>query len=201
MKIQRHQPQPPAPGEPRQAGFTLIEVLIAMMVLTVGLLGLVGMQLRMVDSEIESYQRSQALLLVRDMADRVSTNRSALSAYTSAAPKTSPVGAGMTCPTVTTTSTLSARDIRQWCLALQGAAETRGGSSVGGLTGGRGCIERLGTTSRYMVTVAWQGQLPLTPPPDSVACGKDLYDGSTGSQCTSDRCRRVVTMVVNIATL
>jgi type IV pilus assembly protein PilV len=186
-----------------EQGFTLIEVLIAMLVLSVGLLGLVGLQTRLVDSEIESYQRSQALLLLRDMADRLATNRTttALGQYTAGAPVTSPVGAGSTCPSASSSSALSARDLRAWCLALQGQAETLSSAAVGTLTGGRGCIEQLGSSTRYQITVAWQGQMSLSAPPSSVACGKNSYDGSTGAACTADRCRRVVTTVVNIGAL
>jgi hypothetical protein len=51
------------------------------------------------------------------------------------------------------------------------------------------------------VTVAWQGMAPISAPPETVACGLNLYDGGTGSVCTDDLCRRVVTTVVRIPTL
>jgi type IV pilus assembly protein PilV len=50
-----------------------------------------------------------------------------------------------------------------------------------------------------MITVAWQGIVPLSAPPASVSCGKDSYNGSAG--CVNDLCRRVVTMLVRMATL
>jgi type IV pilus assembly protein PilV len=61
-------------------------------------------------------------------------------------------------------------------------------------------VQDLGT-GEFMITIAWQGMVPLSAPPATVPCGKDQYDlgGTTG--CVSDRCRRVITTVVRIASL
>ena len=52
----------------RQAGTSLVEVLVTIVITAIGLLGLAGMQSRLQTSEMESYQRAQALLLLEDMA-------------------------------------------------------------------------------------------------------------------------------------
>jgi type IV pilus assembly protein PilV len=101
----------------------------------------------------------------------------------------------MTCPT--TTATRQEIDSLQWCTALQGAAEIASGSKAGAMIGARGCVEQL-PNNEYLITVAWQGLAPVSTPPSSVACGKNQYNGSN---CTADRCRRVVTTIVRIATL
>ncbi|MDE2388510.1 MAG: type IV pilus modification protein PilV, partial [Betaproteobacteria bacterium] len=62
-------------------GVSLIEVLVTMVVLAVGLLGLAGLQIRLQSSELESYQRTQALILLEDMTNRISTNRANAAAY------------------------------------------------------------------------------------------------------------------------
>ncbi len=54
-----------------QEGATLIEVLIAIVVLSIGLLGLAGLQATSVQSNHSAYQRSQATLLGYDLADRM----------------------------------------------------------------------------------------------------------------------------------
>lgn len=59
----------------RQHGATLIEVLIAVVVLSIGLLGLAGLQATSVKSNHSAYQRSQATLLAYDLADRMRANR------------------------------------------------------------------------------------------------------------------------------
>lgn len=178
----------------RQDGSSLLEVLVTVIIIAVGLLGLAGLLGRLHTSEMEGYQRAQAVILLEDMVHRIDANRKAASAYVTTAD--SPLGAGMSCPSAA--GTLQQRDASQWCAALQGAAEKTGTSNVGAMIGGRGCIEDLGN-SEYMVTVAWQGMGAVSAPPDSVACGKDLYNDNAA--CASDRCRRVVTSIVKIAPL
>ncbi|HEY0563491.1 MAG TPA: prepilin-type N-terminal cleavage/methylation domain-containing protein, partial [Methylophilus sp.] len=51
----------------KQQGSTLLEVLITIVILAIGLLGLAGLQSRLHVSEMESYQRAQALVLLNDM--------------------------------------------------------------------------------------------------------------------------------------
>lgn len=172
----------------------MIEVLVTIVILAIGLLGLAGLQARLQASELESYQRTQALILLNDMANRVASNRSNAASYATGA--ASPLGTGMTCPT-STTSTLN-RDKSEWCSALKGAAETISTNNVGAMIGGRGCIEALGS-NEYLLTVAWQGTTPTLAPPASVACGKDNYNGSGG--CINDLCRRAVTTIVRIANM
>ena len=190
---------PCAAAGQRQRGVLLIEVLVTLVIVSIGLLGLAGVQIHIQRAELDAYQRSQALLLLSDMVSRISTNRSHASSYLVAV--SSPLGAGASCPTGT--ATVAQLDLAEWCNALQGAAETVvvGGvtATVGGLVNGRGCIENL--SGDYLVTVAWQGQVALSPPPASVACGAGRYNGSTGSDCADDRCRRVVTTLVRLADL
>lgn len=179
-----------------QQGVSMIEVLVTLFILTLGLLGLVGLQARLQISELESYQRAQALLLLNDMANRIANNRNTASSYITE----NPLGSGMTCETVSSSSTRQQIDSSEWCNALQGAAETISDSKVGAMVGGRGCIEDLGN-NEYMITVAWQGMAPLSAPPASVSCGLNSYNGPAGNSCNDDLCRRTVTTIVRIATL
>jgi type IV pilus assembly protein PilV len=181
-----------------QQGFSLIEVLVTMVILSIGLLGIVGVQSRLQTSEIEAYQRAQALLLVNDMASRIAINRNAAANYVIDVGL--PLGAGMTCTALPITPTRKEIDFFEWCEALQGAAETLAGSDVGAMVGARGCVEDLGG-GEYLVTVAWQGLVPLIAPPASVACGLNSYNGPPGSTCSDDRCRRLVTTIVRVANL
>ncbi len=179
-----------------QSGTSMIEVLVTIIILAIGLLGLAGLQSRLQASEMEAYQRAQALILLNDMASRIATNRAKAVAYVTGT--TNSLGAGMTCPTAV--STQQEIDAGEWCEALQGAAETSSDDSkVGAMLGGRGCVEDLGGGS-YRVTVAWQGLTPIAPPPVAVACGKDSYD-TAGTACTADRCRRAIATIVRIAKL
>lgn len=58
------------------AGFTLIEVLVAVLVLSIGLLGLAGLQAASLRQNHSAYLRSQASLLAYDMLERMRGNRS-----------------------------------------------------------------------------------------------------------------------------
>jgi type IV pilus assembly protein PilV len=99
------------------------------------------------------------------------------------------------------TATRQEADLTEWCNQILGASETdTGGGAVGAMVGGRGCVEALGG-NEYLVTVAWQGLIPISAPPPEVACGQDEYDGGAGSQCVNDLCRRVVTTVIRIPEL
>lgn len=177
-----------------QGGVTMIEVLVTIVIMAFGLLGLAGLQSRLQVTEIESYQRAQALMLLNDMAARISTNRRNAASYASA----TEWGFGATCPVVAATGTQAEKDVGEWCNALQGAGETLSGSRVGAMVGGRGCVENLGA-GQYMITVAWQGLAPISAPPASVACGAGQYAG--GGACVGDLCRRAVTTIVRIAPL
>ena len=179
-----------------QRGALMIEVLVTIVICVIGLWGLTKVQSRLQMSEVESYQRSQALMLLEDMGTRIELNRINAASYVTGS--ASPVGVGMTCSSSTTT--LAQRDDGEWCGLLQGAAETSSTSAkVGAMIGARGCVENIGT-NQYMITVAWQGMSPLTAPPSSVACGTNSYD-ATGTACVSDLCRRTITTVVRIGNL
>jgi type IV pilus assembly protein PilV len=176
-----------------QRGTSLVEVLVTMVILAIGLLALAGLQARLHVLQIESYQRAQALIIVRDMASRIANNRYAAANYDTAGS----LGTGAACPTAT--ATRQQADITEWCNAIVGASETLGGGNVGTLVGGRGCVEDLGG-DEYLVTVAWQGLAPISAPPARLTCGQNQYDGA-GTQCVNDLCRRVVTTVIRIPTL
>jgi len=55
-------------------GFTMVEVLVAVIVLSVGLLGLAGLQAASLRNNQQSYMRSQSILLVNDIAERMRAN-------------------------------------------------------------------------------------------------------------------------------
>lgn len=181
------------PSPKSGTGFTLLEILITLIILAVGMLGLANLQSKIHITEVESYQRAHAVLLLQDMVDRMNSNRTpdALAVYTNAAvlgtdADGKPV-ADADCAAVAVApnaalKALACTDRNQWNSALQGASEQRLGSSSGGMIGARGCIQQLQapdatpgvcTPGVYRVTVAWQG-LHKTRKPD-LACGAGLF--------------------------
>jgi type IV pilus assembly protein PilV len=61
----------------RSAGFTLLEVLVAILVLAIGLLGMARLQMTGMKSNHSAYLRSQASLLAYDITERMRANRNA----------------------------------------------------------------------------------------------------------------------------
>lgn len=57
------------------AGFSLLEVLVALFVLSIGLLGLAALQTTGIRFNQQSYQRTQATLQAYEIIDRMRTNR------------------------------------------------------------------------------------------------------------------------------
>jgi len=64
----------------RSRGFTLLEVLVAMVVLSIGLLGLSGMQTTSLRNNHSAFLRSQATVVTNDILDRMRANRDSAAA-------------------------------------------------------------------------------------------------------------------------
>lgn len=61
-------------GKGQSSGFTLIEALVALLVLSIGLLGLAGLQLHALQYAHSSYQRTLVNMQALDMAERMWTH-------------------------------------------------------------------------------------------------------------------------------
>ncbi len=184
----------------RQRGFLLIEVLVALLITTVGLLGLAKLQATAQQAEIESYQRSQALVLVNEVVEHINANRYAANcfAFTTSAASGTPYlgadGADHAAAPVCASGTNPAAAVNAmtlWDQLLKGAAESSGGAQIGAIVGARGCVSFDAATNTYTVAVAWQGITDTVTP--AVACAKGLYGAETK--------RRVVSSTLQIANL
>ncbi len=183
----------------RQSGFTLIEILVALVVLLVGMMGAAGLMVRTVQQEVESYQRLQALNLLQDMVDRINANRLVASCYSYG-----DVGAsfGQQAAAIEACATGSseqnsrvAADLQSWHESLLGVSEQDAdNNNVGAMIGARGCIRQLDAAQRtYRVTVAWQGMSESAAPAADNLCGKDQYG--------DEKLRRTVSAIVRIGIL
>lgn len=100
-------------------GFTLLEVMVAMIILAIGLLGLAGLQAISLTRNNESNFRQQAALLAYDIADRMRANIAGVrdpslgnnSSYHMMGVNL-PSSATVTCPC--TPAQLAAKDLIEW---------------------------------------------------------------------------------------
>lgn len=164
----------------KQTGTSLIEILVAVFVVSVGLLGVARMELLSKQSGYEAIQRTTASMLAHDMMEKIRANPSSLVNYSSivvgdggvATPGTNCAAAN--CPTAAEIATY---DIWQWEQMLMGATETSGGNNTGGLVEPRGCVSGpAGGAGAYTIAIAWRGNTPMSNPTSS-DCGEglDLY--------------------------
>ncbi len=175
----------------------MIEVLVTLLIVTFGLLGLAGLQLKLQSSEMESYQRAQALVLLNDMSERIVTNNGNAASYVSS----SAIGTGDTEPASCTGLAAGsvARDLCEWSNELKGSAETvTGAGNVGAMVGARGCITQVQAANPasgvclpgiYQVAVAWQGIVKTAAP--AISCGQTQYGSDEGY-------RRVISRIVTV---
>ena len=66
------------PSRKQQSGFSLIEVLVALIILAIGLLGLASLQMTSLKFNTDAYLRTQATTLAYDIIDRMRINNAAV---------------------------------------------------------------------------------------------------------------------------
>lgn len=173
-------------------GATMLEVLVAILILSVGLLGAASLQSRTQTAEIEAFQRAQAIVLLQSMVDRINANRKNADEYVTAAP----LGTGSTL-NCAAPATVALKDQCEWSNELLGTSETKSAGTVklGAMIDARGCITNPVTTMPREVAVAvtWQG-LQGTVAPAATSCGQGLYGAD-------DRFRRAVVARITIGCL
>ncbi len=134
-------PRSQARGHRRSRGFSLVEALVALLVLSIGLLGIAGLQLTGMRNNQAAYLRSQAVVLADDILERMRANRGTLAAYAVALGDDPPATPG----------TMAETDLRAWLLTL-GAL----------LPGGDGAITVDGANNRVTVTTQWRERSAVT---------------------------------------
>ena len=187
-------------GRRRDArGSSLIEVLIAVFVLSVGMAGVSTLNVQSKRANHEALQRTTASHLARDIVERMRANRSALDRYVGT------VGGQTTAPAIDCVTSpcdprrLAQFDLTEWARGLSGAEESYGGGAAGGLMQATGCIDGPadGTSGIYTVAIAWRGRSALSDPRlHACGSGSGSYDDSDGNP---DVYRRVLVLALFMA--
>ena len=136
----------------RVRGVSLIEVLVTVVILSIGLLGIAGLQASGTKFNHGAYTRSQATSLAYDIADRMRANRAValLGDYGIGLADAAPAGAGV-----------REVDLQEWKAALAGRLPA-GQGRVTGLGGGLVEIEVRWDNSRLQNEAALDGMVVRT---------------------------------------
>lgn len=146
-------------GNRRSRGFTLLEVLIAVVILGVGLLGLAGLLMVSVRTNQSAYLRTQASFLAQSMADRMRGNSFAIwnGGYNIAIAAGGTAGTSATCPC--TATQIAARDIFWWSQEMRtflpNASATIQCARAGGAVGTPRAAFRVTYDGTCTITMTW----------------------------------------------
>lgn len=134
----------------RQSGFSLLEVLVTLVILSVGLMGLAFLQAQGMQLSTGAYARTQASYLTNDIIDRIRLNPGNIAGY-----ETTPSFTPGTC--TTTTGVDAENDLNCWFEGLRGA-----------LPGGEGDIDVNAASREVTVIVRWRERPAGRADPDEL---------------------------------
>ncbi len=132
-----------------QSGFTLIEVLISMVIVSIGVLGLAGIQLTGLRNNQSSFFRTQATQLAYDITDRMRANPPGLDNgdYNNQAATADDCEAN-----VCTSAQMAGYDLAQWNQAIQALPLGAGTVCVDSTPATAACDD---TGESYVIRVSW----------------------------------------------
>lgn len=178
----------------RQHGFSLIELLVSLVVFSIGLLGVAGLQVVSKSSSYEALQRTIASQVADGIFEDMRTNGPGINIYTAA----NDLGGGSlnglpvaNCRDINTPCSPSQKavhDLWYWERIVDGAQDMGVQGEAGGILSPTVCIDGPGAGGAgvYSVSVAWRGSAELSNP-DLSQCG-----AGTGKYGSGDAYRRVL---------
>ena len=135
MRTMRAIRTPPRAARRAHAGVSLVEALVALLVLSIGLLGLANLQLTAIRNAHSAHLRSQASILAQDILDRIRANRANATAYNIALSAAAPTG-----------TSVAEKDLKAWLDSLAGSLP-QGDGAVN--------VTTAGSTTTVTVTIQW----------------------------------------------
>lgn len=160
-----------------QQGFSLLELLVSLVVFSVGLLAIAGLQTVSKQANFEALQRTAASQVAYGLLEDMRMNGDGIPTYLAAGEMGSGSLGTEPAPNCTTgapcnAAQKAAHDLWAWEQAIDGNMETSGGTGTGGLVTPTLCIQGPvgGGAGVYQVTIAWRGSASINNAVNN-ACG------------------------------
>ena len=152
----------------QQRGFSLLEMLVALVIFSIGLLAVAGLQTVSKQANYESLQRTTASQIANGLLEDIRMNGDAINIYRT----TDAIGGGSyggepapSCAigSECNSAQKAAHDLWFWEQVLDGNMETNGGAGTGGLMLPTLCVTgpAVGGPGIYQVTIAWRGSASI----------------------------------------
>jgi type IV pilus assembly protein PilV len=139
-----------------QRGVSIVEALVALVVLSIGMLGIASMYLESMRANRTALARTAAIQLVNDMGDRIRANRTARGDYT-AALGTPPSAPSKDCTAVECTPTQIAQyDLSQWYTSVKNTLPKGADGSIPQVAVAFIAGTSAADPARYTVRAAWK---------------------------------------------
>lgn len=177
----------------KHRGFSLIEMLVALVVFSVGLLAIAGLQTMSKQANFESLQRTAASQIANGLLENMRVNGDAIGEYLAAGELGGGNRGAEPAPNCLGTAVCNAvqkaaHDLWFWEQVLDGNLEMSGTTGAGGLVLPSLCVNGPagGGAGIYAVTVAWRGTASITNNTAS-ACG-----AASGNYGANQEFRRIM---------
>ena len=179
-----------------QAAFSLIELLVTVVIFSIGLLAVAGLQSVSKRANYEALQRTTAAHIAYGLLEDMRNNGDGVPVYLASAPLGGATrgavpsldcrGSAASC----TAAQRAAYDLWFWENYVDGSLEQGVEGAEGGLVAPTICVTGPagGVAGMYLVTVAWRGSAALSEPAAN-ACGS-----ASGNYGTDNEFRRLVQM-------
>lgn len=160
-----------------QHGFSLIELLIALIVFSIGLLAIAGLQTVSKQANFESLQRTSGSQIAYGMLEDMRVNGDAIDIYLASGEVGGGARGGEPAPNCSGASECNsaqkaAHDLWFWEQMLDGNLEMSGNTGTGGLVLPTLCVTGPvgGGAGIYTITIAWRGSASMSNG-NASACG------------------------------
>ena len=177
----------------QQRGFSLLELLVALVVFSVGLLAVAGLQTVSKQANYEGVQRTTASQIANGLLEDIRMNGDAINIYRTSGAIGNGSRGGEPVPNCHMGAECNAaqkavHDLWFWEQALDGNLETNGGAGTGGLMMPTLCVDgpAVGGPGIYRVTITWRGTAPIVNSVNN-PCG-----AATGNYGDQNEFRRIM---------